>query len=192
MTFFHILGIIGGDDILACHGEVYDGLSVWEEVIEPPVEDPGGDEGIDIADGETAQVEIRKRGLRLASLRTSCLQQREELATAVKSALGRAGKGTDLQVLTPRRHASLASTRNDNVVDEAGKRRNTADEKGDYGAPIAAEFGRVAVHAMEIVHVGNRNLPASDDVVAVAEDKRVSGVNLRSGACVRNGKRTRS
>ena len=54
--------------------------------------------------------------------------------------------GRDLQVLPADRHARLGSTRDDDIVDEAGKRRNAADEKGDYGPPIGTEFGRVAVH----------------------------------------------
>jgi hypothetical protein len=31
---------------------------VWEEAVETPVEDAGGDEGVDVADAETAQVEM--------------------------------------------------------------------------------------------------------------------------------------
>ncbi len=37
---------------------VHDGLGVREEAIEAPVEDAGGDEGVDVADVETAQGEL--------------------------------------------------------------------------------------------------------------------------------------
>ena len=57
-TFLYILGIIGGDDILARLGVVHDGRSVREEAIEAPVEKACGNEGVDVSDVETAQVEI--------------------------------------------------------------------------------------------------------------------------------------
>lgn len=38
---------------------VHDGLGVWEEAVETPVEDAGGDEGVDVADAET----VRRVGL---------------------------------------------------------------------------------------------------------------------------------
>jgi hypothetical protein len=37
---------------------VHDGLGMREKSIEAPVEDAGGDKGVNIADVETAQVEI--------------------------------------------------------------------------------------------------------------------------------------
>ncbi len=41
-TFFNILGVLCRNDILARLGMIHDGLSVWEEAIEEPVEDTGG------------------------------------------------------------------------------------------------------------------------------------------------------
>lgn len=41
------------------------------------------------------------------------------------------------------------------VVDEAWERRNTANYEGEDGAPIRRIFGRVAVDAVEVVHVGH-------------------------------------
>jgi len=60
--------------------------------------------------------------------------------------------------------------RYDNAVDEAGERGNAADEESRYGAPVGSEFGRVAVYAVEVVHVGYGNVSASDDVVVSHEN----------------------
>ena len=54
-TLRNILGVVGRNFVLARLGVVHDGLDVREEAIEAPVEDAGGDEGIDVADVETAQ-----------------------------------------------------------------------------------------------------------------------------------------
>jgi hypothetical protein len=78
-------------------------------------------------------------------------------------------------VLTAQRDAGLAIARYNDVVDEAGERGDAADEEGDDGAPVASVSGRVAVDAMEVVHVGYGHVTASDDVVAAARDKRISG-----------------
>ena len=56
-TLLDILGVLGRDDVLARIGVVHDGVGVREEAVEAPVEDAGGDEGVDVADVETAQVE---------------------------------------------------------------------------------------------------------------------------------------
>lgn len=87
-------------------------------------------------------------------------------------------------MLTPRRDAGLAIARCDDVVDEAGERRDAADEEGDNGAPVATVSGRVAVDAVEVVHVWYGYITASDDIVATARDKRISGYGLsRWGLC---------
>jgi hypothetical protein len=65
----NIFGVVGRNDVLARLGVVHDGLGVREKSIEAPVEDAGGDEGVDIADVETAQVEI------LAYLQPSCARR---------------------------------------------------------------------------------------------------------------------
>ena len=57
-TLLNILGVVGRNDVLARLGVVHDGLGVRDEAIEAPVEDAGGDEGVDVADVETAQVEL--------------------------------------------------------------------------------------------------------------------------------------
>ena len=53
-----IFGVVGRNDVLARLGVVHDRLGVREKSIEAPVEEAGGDEGVDIADVETAQVEM--------------------------------------------------------------------------------------------------------------------------------------
>ena len=85
------------------------------------------------------------------------------------------GKGRALQVLTAQRDASLAIACYNDVVDEAREWGDAANEEGDDGAPVASVSGRVAVHAVEVVHVGYGHVTASDDVVAAARDKRISG-----------------
>jgi hypothetical protein len=60
-SLLHILGVVGRDDVLARLGVVHDGLGMREEAVEAPVEDAGGDEGVDVADAETAQVEMLAR-----------------------------------------------------------------------------------------------------------------------------------
>jgi hypothetical protein len=57
-ALLNILGVVGRNDVLARLGVVHDRLGVREEAIEAPVEDAGGDEGVDVADIETAQVEL--------------------------------------------------------------------------------------------------------------------------------------
>jgi hypothetical protein len=51
-TFLNILSVVGRNDVLARLGVVHDGVGVWEETVEAPVEDAGGDEGVDVADAE--------------------------------------------------------------------------------------------------------------------------------------------
>jgi hypothetical protein len=57
-TLLNVFGVVGRNDVLARLGVVHDGLGVREKSIEGPVEEAGGDEGVDIADVKTAQVEI--------------------------------------------------------------------------------------------------------------------------------------
>lgn len=81
-TLLNIFGVVGRNDVLARLGVVHDGLGVREKSIEAPVEDAGGNEGVDIADVETAQVEMlawlrsscARRWLAASSLRASCLR----------------------------------------------------------------------------------------------------------------------
>lgn len=57
-TLLNVFGVVGRNDVLARLGMVHDGLGMREKSIEAPVEDAGGDKGVNIADVETAQVEI--------------------------------------------------------------------------------------------------------------------------------------
>lgn len=68
-----------------------------------------------------------------------------------------------------------------NIVHEARKRRDTTEEECDDCAPVGTEFGRVAVDAMEIVHVGDGDVGFSYEEIAGA---RVSDLFFRKS--VRN------
>ena len=82
------------------------------------------------------------------------LLEREELARG-NMCMGWSGTERNLHALTAGGHAGLLPARNDDIVDEAGERRNAADKEGRYSPPIASPPGRVAIDAMEIVHIGN-------------------------------------
>lgn len=69
-------------------------------------------------------------------------------------------------MLTTRRDAGLAIARHNDGVDEAGEWGDDADEEGGDGAPVASVPGRVAVDAVEVVHVGYGHIATSDDIVA--------------------------
>lgn len=87
-------------------------------------------------------------------------------------------------MLTAQRDASLAITCYNDVVDEAGERGNAANEEGGDGAPVASVSGRVAVDTVEVIHVRYGYVTVSDDVVAAARDKRISGcVRDRWSSC---------
>jgi hypothetical protein len=83
-------------------------------------------------------------------------------------------KGRGLQVLTAQRDTGLAKARYNDVVDEAGERGDAADKEGSDGAPVASEFGRIAVDAVEVVHVGYGHITASNNVITAARNKRIS------------------
>ena len=44
-------------------------------------------------------------------------------------------------------------------------REDGRDQEGGDGAPVCREFGRVAVDAVEVVHVWDRDVAFTDDVV---------------------------
>ena len=71
------------------------------------------------------------------------------------------------QMLTTGRNPRLTHTRHDDVVDEAWKWRDRANEEGGDGPPVAGVARGVAVYAVEVVHVGDGDVAAADDVVAV-------------------------
>ncbi len=71
-------------------------------------------------------------------------------------------------MLTTRRDAGRAHARYNDVVDEAGEWGDAADEEGGDGAPVASVSRRVAVDAVEVVHVGYGYVTTSDDEVAAA------------------------
>ncbi len=78
-------------------------------------------------------------------------------------------------MLTAQSDACLFIACYNDVIDKAGQRGDAADEEGDDGAPVASVSGRVAVDAVEVVHVRYGHVTASDNVVAAAREKRISG-----------------
>lgn len=52
------------------------------------------------------------------------------------------------------------------VVDKSWKGWKAADEESSDCTPVGAKLGRVAVNAVEVVHVGDGHFAASNDVVA--------------------------
>lgn len=162
-TLLDILSVVGGDDVLACLRVVHDRLSVRKEAIEAPVEEASGDEGVDIANIETVNDELSACFDQVGSMLTS-----GTLFTNRMSA--RKGNEGDSQMFTPRRDAGLLATCYNNIVDETGQWGYAANEEGDDSSPVAAPSRRVAVHAMEIIHVGYGHVTTSDDVVAAARD----------------------
>jgi hypothetical protein len=56
-TLLNILHVIGRNNVFASLRVVHKGVAVREEAIEKPIEDAGGDEGVDVADVEPVQVE---------------------------------------------------------------------------------------------------------------------------------------
>jgi hypothetical protein len=85
------------------------------------------------------------------------------------------GKEIDLQVLTAQRDAGLAQTSYDNAVDKTWKWWDAADEEGGDSAPVGAKFRRVAVDAVEVIHVGYGHITTSYNVVAMARIEQISG-----------------
>lgn len=77
-------------------------------------------------------------------------------------------------MLTASRNTGASTTSNLNIVDEAGKGRNTADDEGRDCTPVACEFGRIAIDAVEVVHIGDGHVTSSNDVVAI----QVSGLAM--------------
>lgn len=64
----------------------------------------------------------------------------------------------------------LSATRNvdgiqRHTVDEARKWGRESNDQSNDTAPVGSIFGRVAVHSVEVVHVGHRHVAASGDVV---------------------------
>jgi hypothetical protein len=69
-TLLNIFGVVGRNNVLPCLGVVHHGLLVREKFIEAPIEEAGSNERVDIADGETVQIEI------LAVFRSSYAEHR--------------------------------------------------------------------------------------------------------------------
>jgi hypothetical protein len=84
--------------------------------------------------------------------------------------IGGAGEDGNLQVLSAERDAGGAVAGDNDVVHETGEGRDAPDEEGGHGAPIGGEFRRVAVHAVEVVHVRHAHAAAAHDVVVGHED----------------------
>lgn len=60
----------------------------------------------------------------------------------------------------------MATARLDNIVNKARKRGDAANEEGNHSTPVGSPFLRVAVDAVEVVHVRHRDFAASENVVA--------------------------
>jgi hypothetical protein len=53
------------------------------------------------------------------------------------------------------------------AVDEAGERGRETHDKRDDAAPVGGVARGVAVHAVEIVHIGDGHVASAGDVVAI-------------------------
>lgn len=101
------------------------------------------------------------------------LEVREE---AIESPVehGRSGEGVEIangeKSLSTEGDTCLTITSSNDVVDETRHRRNAADEEGGHSSPVGRDLGLVTVHAVEIVHIGYRNVAASNDVVIGDKD----------------------
>lgn len=115
-TLLNILCVVRCDNILAGLRMVHNGFSVREESIEEPVEDTSGEEGVDVTDSEPAQVEN-------ISMFTNSYEKRD-----------------GLQVLTTCRDVDRAPSCDNDIVDEARKRRCTANEECSNCAPIRSKL----------------------------------------------------
>ena len=71
-------------------------------------------------------------------------------------------------MLTTLTNTGSPVTRSNNAIHEPRKRRDAANQERGDGAPVGGEFGRVAVDAVEVVHVWYGDVTASDDEVAAA------------------------
>lgn len=74
-------------------------------------------------------------------------------------------------MLTTQRNGSRTATSHHDVVHEARQWRNTANEKGSNGSPIGCKFFMVAIDAVEVVHIWDRHITASDNVVTVKQEE---------------------
>ena len=79
-------------------------------------------------------------------------------------------------MLTALRDAGRLATRLANVVDETGKRWDTADHEGNDGTPVASKSWRVAIDAVEVVHVRDGHVTTSHDKVAL--NNQINGYEL--------------
>lgn len=67
-------------------------------------------------------------------------------------------------MLTGKRHTGVTHI---DAVDEARERRCKSDDKCDDRTPVCGKLGRVAVDAIELVHIRYRHVAATSDVVAL-------------------------
>jgi hypothetical protein len=137
---------------------------VREKSIKTPIEDPGGEERVDITDMETA------KSWDVSSAPTK-LSYEFASSKLFASELYAVSRGSNSHVLTAQSNAGLAIACYNDVVDEAGERGDAANEEGNNCAPVASVSGRVAVDTVKVVHIGYRYIAASNDVIAVARYK---------------------
>jgi hypothetical protein len=70
-------------------------------------------------------------------------------------------------MLSTQRDAGRTMTCNNNIVDESGKWRYAANKESGHCAPIGRELGRVAVNAVEVIHVRYRDPFPSDNIITI-------------------------
>lgn len=71
-------------------------------------------------------------------------------------------------MLSAQRDTGRAMARNNDVVDEAGKRRDAANQEGGYRTPVGRKTWGVTINAVEVVHVRYGDATPAHDIVAAA------------------------
>lgn len=67
-------------------------------------------------------------------------------------------------MLASKRHTSMTHI---DAVDEAGKRRSKSDDECYNSTPVCRKLGRVAIDAIELVHIRYRDVATTSNVVAM-------------------------
>lgn len=108
-------------------------LFVWEKSVEAPVENPSGNERVNVADSKSMQVHGSAYCIIAFSKESSMING--TFAISIRHDV------EDLQMLPSNRHAGGAQTCDDDAVDKARKWWDTANEEGSNSAPIGGELG---------------------------------------------------
>lgn len=147
LLFFFMPGpafslVVGNQDFFAGDFMIHSTFMLGCESHQCPVAKPGGDERVHIPDCKT-------------------------MAQSVSGGpnIGHWWYlGGDLHVLACKRHTQIALI---NAICKARQWRCKAYDQSNHGTPICAEFGRIAVDAVEFVHVWYGNIATTGDVVAM-------------------------